>query len=26
VHGSANPGDAARETVFFFSAAELLRA
>jgi nucleoside-diphosphate kinase len=25
VHGSANPGDAARETVFFFSAAELLR-
>lgn len=25
VHGSANPSDAARETVFFFSAAELLR-
>jgi nucleoside-diphosphate kinase len=23
-HGSANPGDAARETLFFFSAAELL--
>ena len=25
VHGSANAADAARETVFFFSAAELLR-
>jgi len=25
VHGSANPSDAARETVFFFSASELLR-